>query len=146
MDVTFRLYAPLTGKARHRFTKFGKPYTPTSTKNYEKAVAEAYLDAGGDFSIGAVGVDIVAYRAMPKSASKKARDLALRGDLFAMLKPDIDNIAKIVLDGLNDVAYLDDKQVLKLDLSKGFYAEESYIVVRVYSLDMIEMKGVYLNA
>ena len=35
-------------------------------------------------------------------------------------KPDMDNIAKIILDSLNGLAYLDDKQVTKLVIWKKY--------------------------
>ena len=34
------------------------------------------------------------------------------------LKPDADNIAKIVCDGLNSIAYKDDKQIVSLTVLK----------------------------
>lgn len=39
---------------------------------------------------------------------------------FDSLKPDIDNIVKIILDGLNKFAYTDDKQVAVLMASKHY--------------------------
>lgn len=48
-------------------------------------------------------------------------------------KPDVDNIAKIVMDSLNKLAYLDDKQVSRLSIRKQFcneqYPEEGVSVV-----------------
>ena len=48
-------------------------------------------------------------------------------------KPDVDNIAKIVMDSLNKLAYLDDKQVSHLTIRKQFcneqYTEEGVSVV-----------------
>lgn len=48
-------------------------------------------------------------------------------------KPDVDNIAKIVMDSLNKLAYLDDKQVNRLSIRKQFcneqYTEEGVSVV-----------------
>ena len=34
------------------------------------------------------------------------------------LKPDADNIAKIICDGLNSIAYKDDKQIISLQVLK----------------------------
>ena len=38
--------------------------------------------------------------------------------LHPTLKPDADNIAKIVCDGLNGIAYTDDKQIVSLTVLK----------------------------
>ena len=35
-------------------------------------------------------------------------------------KPDCDNIAKIVLDSLNGIAFMDDKQVVNLVVTKNY--------------------------
>lgn len=50
-----------------------------------------------------------------------------------MHKADIDNIAKIILDGLNKVAYNDDAQVTKMNISKN-YGINSYVKVKIIYL------------
>ncbi len=50
-----------------------------------------------------------------------------------MHKPDSDNIAKIILDGLNGIAYIDDNQVTKLKVNK-IYGIKSYIKVKIIYL------------
>ena len=47
-----------------------------------------------------------------------------------MKKPDLDNIAKCFLDGMNDIVYLDDKQVVNLHVTK-VYAETPAVEVMV---------------
>ena len=42
-------------------------------------------------------------------------------------KPDVDNIIKVVLDGLNKTAYEDDKQVVKVSLEKIYTKEDERI-------------------
>lgn len=42
----------------------------------------------------------------------------MSGDVIPVKKPDIDNIAKAVLDGLNGHAFADDKQVAALTVRK----------------------------
>lgn len=49
-------------------------------------------------------------------------------------KPDIDNITKIVLDGLNGIAYKDDNQITKIEVKK-IYSETSYIEVEINYLE-----------
>ena len=45
-------------------------------------------------------------------------------------KPDIDNIAKIILDALNKLAFNDDNQITKLNIEK-IYSEEEKIYVKI---------------
>jgi Holliday junction resolvase RusA-like endonuclease len=64
-------------------------------------------------------------RALPKS---KHRKFALPSNLLRFLdrlfgepdtfKPDVDNLAKAVMDALNCVAYVDDSQVIELVIRK----------------------------
>lgn len=49
-------------------------------------------------------------------------------------KPDSDNIIKIVLDGLNKVAYHDDAQICKLSFEKK-YSEIPRVEVKINSLE-----------
>lgn len=44
----------------------------------------------------------------------------LNGELLPAKKPDIDNIAKAVLDALNSVAYRDDTQIVELQIRKQY--------------------------
>ena len=46
----------------------------------------------------------------------------LNNEIYPTTKPDTDNIAKSILDSLNGIAYLDDKQVVDLRVRKQ-YAE-----------------------
>ena len=45
-------------------------------------------------------------------------------------KPDIDNIAKIILDALNKIAFKDDNQITKIEIEKK-YAEEEKVYVKI---------------
>ncbi len=46
------------------------------------------------------------------------------------MKPDNDNIAKSVLDALNGLAYVDDKQIVELKVNK-YYGAEAYVYVKL---------------
>ncbi len=76
---------------------------------------------------------IKAYFEPPKSTSKKIRQILIQGMGYRH-KPDIDNITKIVLDGLNGVAYKDDNQITKIEVEK-IYNETSCIEVEINYLE-----------
>ena len=57
----------------------------------------------------------------------------LNGD-WATKKPDSDNIIKIILDGLNKVAYYDDSQVCKVNFEKK-YADIPRVEVKIKNLE-----------
>ena len=72
----------------------------------------------------ALRVKIFAYREIPKSTTKKLRAWLLDKTFLCTVKPDIDNIIKVVLDALNDVAYYDDIQVCELVIIREFAENE----------------------
>ena len=95
---------------------------------YENLIKTEYARQCGNrkFSILSDGtaqpaaVRIEAVYGIPKSYSKKKRERALNGELAPTKKPDADNIAKVVCDALNGVAYVDDTQVIDLRVFKRF--------------------------
>lgn len=119
MTVCFTVPGKPQGKARPRFTRSGHTYTPGSTAAYEERVKLAYKQAGGGKLSGFVSADILAVFTVPKSYTKAQRAAALNAS-FAPKKPDCDNIAKIILDALNGLAYDDDAQVVKLRVEKRY--------------------------
>lgn len=77
-----------------------------------------------------IRAEIMAYYSIPKSAGKRARADMLSGKLRPAKKPDLDNVAKIVLDSLNGLAYQDDAAVVELVVEK-FYSETPRVEVRL---------------
>jgi Holliday junction resolvase RusA-like endonuclease len=80
----------------------------------------------------AVLAEIAVERAIPKSWSKK-KALAMRG-LPITGRPDIDNLAKAILDALNEVVYEDDAQVSDLHFSRR-WGETDCVRVRILHAD-----------
>ena len=99
------------GKPRPSFAR-GKKYTPSDYARYEQSIGAAYINSGGVKMSGPVSVAIDVFGQMPKSRPKRITSEA------NTYKPDADNIAKAVLDGLNGVAYDDDAQVVELHVRK----------------------------
>ena len=54
----------------------------------------------------------------------------ITGEIKPVVKPDVDNVAKSILDALNGIIYLDDKQIIELDIEK-IYAETSWTEVKI---------------
>ena len=131
MTVRFTVPGPPQGKARPRFTK-GRTYTPKNTVIYEKLVRIRYQAAAVGIAPaeGPVSVTILACYPIPKSAGKAKRAAMISGALLPAKKPDLDNVAKIVCDALNGVAYKDAAQVVKLTVHKR-YSERPEVAVEI---------------
>ena len=122
MTVSFEVEGEITGKGRPRVTMHGT-YTPAKTRHYEELVKLRYKQACKlPPAEGEILITIIAYMIPAKSLSKKKKAEIMM--VHPMKKPDIDNIAKIVLDALNGVAWVDDKQVTTLHVLKQWGNEE----------------------
>ena len=96
-------------KGRPRFGKSGQVYTPKKTKEYEQ---------------------LVGWIAKKQILSPLDGDIALHIKVYVKnnVYPDIDNIAKSIMDGLNKIAFKDDKQVSYLTVQRIRGPEEKTIV------------------
>lgn len=116
------------GKARARTVSQGgrvHSYTPPKTAAYERLIAECYKESfpSAEAYQGAVQVAIHAFYAVPKSWAKEKRKQALAGMIPVLVRSDIDNVCKLVMDALNGIAWVDDKQVVWLQADKQYGAE-----------------------
>lgn len=133
MGYEFEVIGDIKGKARPRMNTYtGKAYTPTNTKDYEELIKQYFKIKYPRYIPfeNRVSVKIVAQFKIPKTATKKEKELISEGKLSPTKKPDIDNIIKIVLDALNKMAFKDDNQITKLEVEKH-YGEEEKIFVKI---------------
>ena len=130
MKINFIIQGKVQAKQRPRFN--GKlAYTPRETVAYENWVKTCYIEKykGQRPLEKPLKVKIIAYYDIPKSTSKKKQQQMLNNEIFPIVKPDTDNIAKSILDSLNKIAYLDDKQVVKLEVEKYYSQAPSTVVM-----------------
>lgn len=122
---TFSIEGKPVGKGRPRFWG-GRAVTPQKTRDYEKQIRKAYIDAGGVMHEKAlsVHVNVMAYFVPPQSSTKKFKASVESGKVPYTKKPDVDNILKIALDALNGVAWLDDALVVGVSADKAYGKEE----------------------
>jgi Holliday junction resolvase RusA-like endonuclease len=138
MIFYFEIPGSPKGKGRPRFTRSGHAYTPESTASYENLVkvcfAQKYHGTQPIPHGVPVEAHITAFFPIPKSASKsRAADME-RGFELPTKKPDTDNLAKIVLDALNGMAYHDDAQVVELTVIKT-YSHVPRVEVSIYAAE-----------
>lgn len=124
------------GKARPRFARRGRyvsTYTPKETQSYEALVryyaANARAQKGLKPISAEMGLGINAYFKIPKSYSKKRKDRCLKGVKRPSKKPDSDNIAKIVLDGLNPKMKLNHTLHRAENVQEGLYLDDKQVVL-----------------
>lgn len=132
MTVSFDIIGKPQGKARARTGK-GRTYTPEQTVLYENLVKMEYLRQCDGFRFKddvPLRMEIDAIFEPPKSTPKKTRALMLHDEVLPLKKPDADNIAKIIADSLNGVAYKDDSQIASMVVNK-YYGDKASASVRI---------------
>ena len=135
-SLVFGILGEPQGKARPRFARRGKfvsTYTPSATQKYEEQVRYSALSArqrkGINKPISAdISLGIKAYFKIPKTYSKKRKERCLNGEERPSKKPDSDNIAKIVLDGLNPKMKVDHAQHKAVCVHEGLYRDDKQVV------------------
>lgn len=126
-EVHFMIPGRPVGKGRPRFTKNGHCWTPDKTVEYERHIKLSYWNKYGHRKYEAdkaLAVDIVLYYPRPKSMAKYKRLMAQKGVLRPIVKPDVDNVIKAILDSLNGVAFEDDRQIVQVECEKWYDISE----------------------
>ena len=136
MKYQFEVPGEIVGKERPRVNMYtGRVYTPGKTKDYEFLIQQYFKIKypRHDMINGRVAVEITAYMKIPKSTSKNLIDDMLAGNISPTKKPDVDNIAKSILDAMNQYVFKDDNQVSKVTVEKKYgEIEKVHIKVEEY--------------
>lgn len=118
-----------TGKSR------AVAFDPKESKNYKSlvkmAAQEAIDEQGWKYTELPLVLTICVWKSIPKSKSKKFREAAIAGYEFPAVKPDVDNVAKTIMDALSKVAYKDDSQIVDLVIKKRYTEDEPHVNVRI---------------
>lgn len=128
-NMEFEVIGAPVGKRRPKFSTvhgYAQAIKPKEDVIYENLVKLSFQQAKPtDYNLfdKAVKMTILACFAIPKSFSKKKQKEALEGTIRPLTKPDADNIAKIICDALNDIAYKDDTQIIELTITKQYASE-----------------------
>lgn len=126
MKLTFDINPCAKGRPRLSTRGgFAHAYTPAKTRLFERTLQVLAREQWTQPAlIGALYVAITFY--MPVKNKK------LWGTPHDK-KPDLDNLVKGVNDAMNEILYLDDGQIAKLEATK-YYAEKGRIDLYIYKL------------
>jgi len=135
--IVIELAGEPEGVGRPRFVrKTGVAFTPADTRKYQAALrlaAQVAMGARPPLD-GPVRVVVDACFPIPASWSQKKRESASKGLIGATCKPDCDNILK-QLDALNQVVFVDDKQVISAVVSKR-YSDRPALRIQVSAIEV----------
>ena len=117
--IAFTVPGEPVAKGRPRFVRAtGRAFTPKKTETYEGIVADhaARVMDGREAFEGPLRLTVRAVYLIPQSWSAKKK----RAAFWKTSKPDADNLAKVVKDALNKIAYRDDAQIVELTVQKKY--------------------------
>ncbi len=136
MEVSFTIPGQPGSKGRPRFRRAGNfvsTYTPSKTVQYENLVRLEYQQQCGNvmFPQGApLEMEVKAYFQVPKSATKSKKERMIAGKVRPTVKPDLDNLIKVIADASNKVAYYDDSQIVSATVRK-YYSDNPRVEVTI---------------
>lgn len=112
--------------------------TPAKTLAYEGLVASMAHNAmaGRPPLEGPLGLTLQVGVQIPKSFGKTKARLAELGEVGPTKKPDLDNIIKGICDGMNGVAYVDDSQIIEMNVRKVYTQTPGVqVILRALAID-----------
>jgi len=120
MNISLTIPGNPVGKQRARVCRTGHAFTPAKTVNYEALVKQTFAAKYPDFvpMSGPVRMILSIWLMPSKETQRKIKKSIAR--IYPIIKPDADNILKIVADALSGLAFVDDKQIISV------YAEKKY--------------------
>lgn len=128
MPIVFLFSLEPVAKGRPRFSR-GQVYNPFKTKRYEQhvAVVAAAQMSGIAMIEGPIHAKIRFIFKRKKSVKR----------IHHTIRPDLDNLIKAILDGLNGIAFKDDAQVCSISAIKeyGLGDEDGRITVELHPMD-----------
>ena len=134
IEIKITISGDPTPKARPRVTKRGITYNPQK-KISDDVRLQVKAQYGDDPIEGAVGVLMEFHMPIPKSYSKKKKQLIETGKIFHTKKPDIDNLEKFILDCMNGIVFKDDSQIVQT------YARKQYSSNPRTEVEIIDTKA-----
>lgn len=139
--IHFKIEGKAQPQGRPRAVRMGagvRMYDPPKSKAYKQMVAakvRSFMKINGIQPITEpIAVHLNFYFTPPKSYSKKRiRAIETKEELFTK-KPDLDNLAKSILDSCNNLLFKDDSQIVGLTIGKH-YGHEDYVDVKVQIIE-----------
>ena len=126
--MEIRLNWKAIAKERPRLGRGGRVFTPKATREFETKMAEAGSTLLRRPYTCPVKITVRLYDPIPKSY-KGMKLHAARENLINPPVGDLDNKIKAITDGLNGVAYVDDKQINKIDAERRYGNDHAIYVL-----------------
>lgn len=118
------LFGDIVPQGRPRFTKAGRCYTDKKSRAWKEQI-QAQIRPRLDGLVFAQGVPLEMMIEFELEKPKSVKRVE------HTVKPDIDNLAKAIMDAFNGLVYHDDSQIVCLEVSKSYAHKDAHGSVRV---------------
>ena len=133
--ISFTIDGNVQAQQRPRFRRIGKgvqTYDPKESAEYKKYVAKVAKEYAPEQLIESkILLFIDVYIKIPKSYTKKQREEILKNDNAHLKKPDVDNLAKGIKDGITGVIWKDDSLINELHIRKFYCSDEPRAEIKI---------------
>ena len=116
-------------KQRPRFS-MGHTYTPKETQEYEKSIRNVVKEQMTERYAKWAYIKMDFNYALPKSATKKQKQMVDIAPVIHTKRPDLDNLQKSVLDALNGILWEDDAIVWAI-VAQKHYDKADHILIQI---------------
>jgi len=117
--IIFTIPGNPKAQKRHRSGKWGN-YDPSADAKKD-FLLQVMNNRPGKPLTGAISLDLTFHMSRPKNhfgTGRNANKLKNSAPSWCLSKPDVDNLAKFVMDALNGVYWRDDSQIWELNVRK----------------------------
>lgn len=133
---TFKVETAIKGKSRPRFNyKTKTAYKVRQDIIFERDVQNAFIETEQEISDKYLKLKLEMYFKIPKSYTKRRKEMCLKGVEKPAKRPDTDNVLKNVMDSLNGYAYHDDIQIVEIICAKYYSDNEEYMEITIEELN-----------
>ncbi|WP_054677324.1 RusA family crossover junction endodeoxyribonuclease [Lacticaseibacillus sharpeae] len=109
-------------QGRPKFARMGqavRAYDPAKSRKYKALVAGYAREQYTAQPLGgALNLQVTFYRPIQTSGSKRLKHDKVVGAVLPTVKPDLDNYFKAVTDALKGIVWVDDNQIVSVDMRK----------------------------
>jgi Holliday junction resolvase RusA-like endonuclease len=121
--INLKLDIDPVAKARPRFTKQGRAYTPAPTARFEQSLRRLLAPHKAlAVTSGALIVSLGFWVVPPKKPRQS----------LPSVRPDLDNYVKAVLDAANGILWKDDGQIVELNAYKRYAHGRKVGVIQIF--------------
>ena len=144
--ISFDLYGPPIAQKRARHSRVNghmRTFNPQKTER-EQVQWQIKSQFRGEPLTIPIALDLIFLMPIAESTTNTKKKQMANGLIAHTKKPDLDNLAKFILDAMNNLVFKDDSQVIEIRMKK-IYSTSPGTVIRVIPMASEKRELLYEN-